>query len=269
MNVKLKSTILLVLTCFFLLPANAQKLRRDHEQEIAVGVTGGMNFSRIKFLPNIKYRLNEVGGQSFRPGYRFGAVFRYIHQNHFGLQAEINYAKAGWKELYYEDSGTSMVNDIDLQNVEIGREINYIEMPILAHIFFGKRKVRFFTELGLQLSAMLKYGDLKWNIAEDDPRRLALAEDDPRLYDDHSKMNYGLAGGLGFDFLIGKCHTIVGARYTFGFKDLYGNKKGDMFQKSNTHLLNATMTVLWSVRKFSERSRKMEKIKELNNNIYQ
>lgn len=264
MKTHFKLTLLLVLACFFVLPSSAQKMRRDHEQEIAVGVTGGMSFSRIKFLPNIKYRLNEVGEQSFRPSYRFGVAFRYIHQNHFGLQAELNYAKAGWSELYYEDSGMSMVNDINMQNVEIGREINYIEMPILAHIFFGKRKVRFFVELGMQLSANVHYGELEWNIPEDDSRRLALSDDDPRLYDNYSKMNYGLAGGLGFDFLFGKCHAILGSRYTFGFKDLYGNKKGDMFQKSNTHLLNATMTILWSVKKFSEKSRKQEKFRNDN-----
>ena len=68
MNVKLKSTILLVLTCFFLLPANAQKLRRDHEQEIAVGVTGGMNFSRIKFAL-ICIRFHNVSRNHLRIGF--------------------------------------------------------------------------------------------------------------------------------------------------------------------------------------------------------
>ena len=61
--------------------------RRDFEQEIDLGISGGVDFSKVSFLHNMQNRMNQLGNQSFTPNYRFGVVCRYISQYHFGLQA--------------------------------------------------------------------------------------------------------------------------------------------------------------------------------------
>ncbi len=252
-------TVTILLMCILTYPAYAQKLRRDQEQEIAVGLTGGMSFSRVSFLHNNTYRANELGNQGFWPGYRFGAVFRYTNQTHFGVQLEVCYTQAGWKEKFEETSGIAMVNKQNMQNVQLSRRLEYIEIPALAHIYFGKRKVRFFVELGPKICVNTKYADLEWNIPEGDARRSAILFDDPRLSDDHSKIDYGLCGGLGLDFLIGRCHALISGRYSYDFKDIYGNEKADVFQRSNNQLINASLTFLWSITKYTEKSRKLKK----------
>lgn len=249
----------ILLVCILAYPTYAQKLRRDQEQEITVGLTGGMSFSRVSFLHNNTYRANELGNQGFWPGYRFGAVFRYTNQTHFGVQLEVCYTQAGWKEKFEETSGIAMVNKQNMQNVQLSRRLEYIEIPTLAHIYFGKRKVRFFVELGPKICVNTKYADLEWNIPEGDVRRSAILSDDPRLSDDHSRIDYGLCGGIGFDFLIGRCHAIVSGRYSYDFKDVYGNGKADVFQRSNNQLINASLTFLWSITKYTEKSRKLKK----------
>ncbi|MCQ2210443.1 MAG: PorT family protein [Paludibacteraceae bacterium] len=236
-------------------PIYSQQLRRDFERELSVGVTGGLGLSRVSFLHNNVYRMNELGDQSFCTGYRFGAVVRFISQNHFGIQLEANYVRSGWSELYHEDSGSTLVNGYDLQDVTLSRRNHYLEIPALAHIYFGKRKVRFFVELGPEISFMMGYGDLKWNIAEGDTRKNAIPSDDPRLGDVYNNVDYGLTGGLGLDFLIGRFHTIIGGRYTHGFADLYNNGKADVFQRSNNQLMNVTATFLIPVLKYTERKR--------------
>ncbi len=251
--------ITILLMSILVYPMYAQKLRRDQEQEIAVGLTGGMSFSRVSFLHNNTYRANELGNQGFWPGYRFGTVFRYTNQTHFGVKLEVCYTQAGWKEKFEETSGVAMVNKQNMQNVQLSRRLEYIEIPALAHIYFGKRKVRFFVELGPKICVNTKYADLEWNIPEDDDRRSAILSDDPRLCDDHSKIDYGLCGGLGMDFLIGQCHAIVSGRYSYDFKDVYGNGKADVFQRSNNQLINASLTFLWSITKYTEKSRKLKK----------
>lgn len=260
-----KQVYITIVACLLAIPLcslSAQSLRRDQEHEFAIGVNGGMNFSRVSFLHNDIYRINELGNQSMKTGYRLGVVFRYINQKHFGVQIEANYLKAGWSEKFHEDEGFTMVNEIDLQDVKLSRSFSFIEIPALAHIYFGKKKFRFFIELGPELSIMTQYGELKWNIPDDDERKAALLNDDPRLHEDHNKLNYGLAAGLGFDILIGRCHAIIGGRYTFGFKDLYDNAKSDVFQRSNNQWVGVTASFLWSVVKFTEKSQVAKKLLE-------
>ncbi|MEE3484375.1 MAG: porin family protein [Bacteroidales bacterium] len=237
------------------LPLFSQQLRREYERELSVGCSGGIGLSRVSFLHNNAYRMNELGNQGFTTGYRMGVVTRFLSQRHFGIQLELNYVRSGWSELFYDDSGITKVNDYDMQNVRLTRRLHYLEIPFLAHIYFGERRVRFFVELGPEVSVMMKYGDLTWNIPESDERRKAIPLDDPRLGDDYGRLDYGLAGGIGFDIQTGNVHTIIGGRFTYAFKDLYGNNKSDVFQRSNNQLINITATILVPVLKYKEKKR--------------
>ena len=246
---------MLLCLCILVQPIYSQKLRRDQERELSVGVTGGLGLSRVSFLHNNVYRANELGDQSFYPGFRFGVVTRFISQNHFGVQIEANYVGSGWFETYHEDSGVTMVNGFNMQDVTLSRRNHYIEIPILSHIYFGSRRVRFFVELGPEISVLTRYGELKSNLSDSDARWAAIPTDDPRLKDQYNKVDYGLTGGLGFDIKTGPFHTIIGGRYTYGFADLYNHSKADVFQRSNNQLMNVTATFLIPVLKYTERKR--------------
>lgn len=111
------------------LPALAQigELRNN----IAVGVNGGMNFSNVSFTPKIKQKTTN--------GMTGGLTVRYISEKYFamicGLQMELNYSQRGWTELIEENTDT------------YSREMNYLEIPFLAHLAFGKRGADSFSSM--------------------------------------------------------------------------------------------------------------------------
>ena len=232
------------------------QFRRNFEQEVDLGISGGADFSKISFLHNDRLRMGQIGNQSFTPNYRMGVVCRYISQNHFGLQIETNYVKAGWKESYVDDSGSWYVYNSESQMMEdvygliLSRDISYIEVPLLAHIYFGKRKVRFFVNLGPVVNFIVGYGDLKTGGKNENMSHVVLKSDDPRISDDYQKVGYGVNGGLGLNFILGKMHMIIEGRYMYGFSDLYDNNKADVFQRSNNQLFNLTMSLMFPVIKF-------------------
>jgi hypothetical protein len=230
--------------------------RRDFEQEIDLGISGGVDFSKVSFLHNMQNRMNQLGNQSFTPNYRFGVVCRYISQYHFGLQIETNYVKAGWEESFIDESGSWYVLDseinkmVDIAGLLVSRDISYIEVPLLAHIYFGKRKVRFFVNMGPFVNFIIDYGQLNLSGVDEDLQKLVLKDDDPRLSDDYRSVGYGITGGLGMNFIFGKMHFLLEGRFMYGFSDLYSNNKSDVFQRSNNQLFNVTASVMLPVVKF-------------------
>ncbi len=212
-------------------------------QEIAVGINGGVNLSTVSFLYNDPAMGSELGDVGWRTGAKGGISVRYISMKHFGVQLEVNFAQGGWSEEFKDGDYIKGVK-VDSAGVKISRRLNYIEIPLLAHIYFG-RKMRFFVNLGPKLGIMASYGDLK---AE---HMAVFGENDPRIYDNgHNSIDYGLSVGGGIDVQIGRIHTIIEVRYTFGFGDVYSNSKSDVYQHSNNQNFAITAAFLLPVKTF-------------------
>ena len=94
---------------------------RLDKPEIYVGVTAGATGSMVIF--------NPVVAQTYLQGYNGGLVFRYIAEKNVGMQAELNFSQRGWKEA----------------NGLFAKQLNYIELPFLTHIYMGKKN-RFFHQ---------------------------------------------------------------------------------------------------------------------------
>lgn len=79
--------------------------------------------SSVSFNPKIK--LNTLNTMSM------GVTMRYMSEKYFkmmcGVQMEINYSQRGWDEKIEDDSGNSY-----------SRTMNYLEIPFMAHLAFGK-----------------------------------------------------------------------------------------------------------------------------------
>ena len=91
---------------------------------LAMGVNGGVNLSRVDFSPTIK--------QELQPGLTGGVTLRYTTEKYFSLicaaQLEVNIAQRGWNELIEDGSNNSY-----------HRTTNYIEIPFFAHLGWGMR----------------------------------------------------------------------------------------------------------------------------------
>lgn len=137
--------IFALLVCACILPLHAQVGEQRHN--FAVGVNGGINLNSVSFSPSVKQKnLMGING---------GVTARYISEKYFsmicGAQIELNFSQHGWDE-YYEDYPT----------LSYTRTMNYVEIPFLAHLAFGKdRGLQFFIHAGPQIGFLL--GDSEKN----------------------------------------------------------------------------------------------------------
>ena len=139
---RMKKIILSVLACLLALPMMAQL--GEERRNLAVGVNLGMNMTKVDFSP--RFKLNSHNGMAF------GLTARYMSEKYFkmmcGIQAEINYTQRGWKENIEDNTGDTY-----------SRTMNYVEVPLLAHLAFGKdaldKGVKFFVNMGPQVAFFL------------------------------------------------------------------------------------------------------------------
>ncbi|HPW70733.1 MAG TPA: porin family protein [Bacteroides graminisolvens] len=209
------------------LPALAQigELRNN----IAVGVNGGMNFSNVSFTPKIKQKTTN--------GMTGGLTVRYISEKYFamicGLQMELNYSQRGWTELIEENTDT------------YSREMNYLEIPFLAHLAFGKeRGGRFFINAGPQIGFLLNEKEKK---SADFSPISRTSYQYGKMAD--NKFDYGIVGGAGVEIRTGVGNFLVEGRYYYALSDFYKTTKKDDFSRAAHSILSARITYLFDLSK--------------------
>ena len=219
--------------CLCTQPARAQL--QDERHNFSIGINGGANFSNVSFEPRIKQ------GKLIGPS--AGITARYISEKYFnmicGIQAEVNYSQRGWKEKIDDGSGDTYQ-----------RTMSYIEVPLLAHLAFGKDRgngVRFVINLGPQRGFLLGEKETRsasWN-PENRPNGTTgqygkLAE---------NKFDYGIVGGGGLEIRTGIGHFLLEGRYYFGLSDFYNSTKKDYFSRSAHSYIGGRLTYLFDLKK--------------------
>lgn len=225
--------ILIATGCAWSLPANAQL--QDERHNFAIGVNGGINLSSVSFQPSIK-QTNLMGPE-------FGVTARYVSEKYFkmicGIQGELNFSQRGWKEVIEDGTGDTYY-----------RKMNYLEVPLLAHIAFGKDKgngVRFVLNLGPQVGFLISEKEFKsdpWNPSQR-PQGTNEQYDKPA----ERKFDYGISGGGGLEVRTGIGNFIAEARYYYGLSDFYNNTKKDYFGRSGHSYIGVRITYLFDLRK--------------------
>lgn len=214
MMTRRKSILSLLLAALFLCVGNlaAQTL---YSANIALGVKGGVNFSRVEFTPSV--------AQSMIAGGNAGITFRYIEENHFGFIIEANWEQRGWKE------------DFEDKPFNYERTLNYIQVPFLAHIYFGRRG-RFFINAGPSVSFFLGEST-KSNF---DYAHVGSVPNFPvhtsyqYAMPVHQKVDYGISGGIGGEFSINRRNSIyLDARFYFGLGNVLKSGRAETLRGSN------------------------------------
>ena len=203
-------------TSFSLLVFSQQNAFRP---EWSFGVNGGSTLSRIRFTPRVS--------QEYLIQYHVGATARYISEEHFGIQAELNYSLRGWKDL---------TDDVFLN--EYDRSLVYLELPLMTHLYFDlSKRVRFLFLAGPQIAYLL---DEKWNLTLNDP------EENIGYYDlpVQRKFDYGIVLGGGLEFRTGIGSFVLDGRYYFGLSDIFNNTRADIFSASSNQVIGINLTYL-------------------------
>jgi hypothetical protein len=183
--------------------------------EFYIGANGGITTSKIGFSPKVS--------QDFKLGINAGAVIKYITDRYFGIQAELNFSQTGWQE----------------KNVNFNKTLNYIEIPFLTHIYFGK-KARIFANIGPQIS---------WLLGEKTNVDIVQSDEIQQITAIKNKFDYGFCIGLGSSIPFKKNVIQLEIRGNYGMGDIYSNAKEDkMFSRSNNLKASVNLAYLFKLR---------------------
>lgn len=215
-------TSIILLICFFA----TLKSQTHYESNISVGVKGGVSLSQTFFNPNVPQTL-KLGGVG-------GVTFRYIEEKYFGLVAELNFEQRGWKENF-EDAPYSY-----------SRTINYLQLPVLAHIYFGSDKARFFANLGPEIGLFIGEST-KANFDINDYQTLPNFPIRNRnntqfVLPVEQTIDYGISAGLGAEIFVNKRNSLtLEGRFYYGLGNQLKSGRTEPFNASNSMSIMVTL----------------------------
>lgn len=219
----------------------------SHRNEFAVGVNGGYVLSNVGFVPKVT--------QAFHGGMTGGVSFRYISEKYFqtlcSIHAEINYVQAGWKEDIVNLQNEPVLNKNTGLAEEYSRTISYIQVPIFAHLAWGKeqRGFQFFFQAGPQFGYMLNEStQMNFELNQANVRDRANTETTQYKMPVEHKFDYGIVAGIGVEYSLPKVgHLLLDARYYYGLGNLYGDTKRDYFARSNLSNIQLRLSYLFDI----------------------
>lgn len=231
---RMKKILLAALACLFTLPMMAQLGEERHN--FAIGVNTGMNMTKVDLSPRVK--------QESHNGMSFGVTARYMSEKYFkmmcGIQAEINYTQRGWKE-----------NIEDGTEDTYSRTMNYVEIPVLAHLAFGKdaldKGVKFFVNMGPQIAFFLSEKEKMSDNWDPSHRPNGVNQQYGKMVE--NKFDYGLLGGMGLELSTKAGHFLLEGRYYYGLADFWGSTKKDEFGRSGHSYMGVKLTYLFDITK--------------------
>lgn len=211
------------------------KAQREYSPNFSIGGRAGATLSSIAFTPEVHQKMVQ--------GLTMGITARYTEERYFGLIGEVNITQRGWREDFARD---------DAPDFNYSRTLTYVQIPLLTHIYFGPRKVKFFFNLGPEVGFMIN-DKIDANF---DYNNYASIEGFPQGYrtneqlkmDIQNKFDYGIAGGAGVEFFINRRNSILlEGRYYFGLGNIFGASKRDYFASSRSTSIEVTLAYLFRV----------------------
>ncbi len=213
----------------------------EYRSDLAIGINGGMTINKVSFNPTIK--------QKWKQGTTFGVTIRYTCEKYFGMlcavQAEVNYTQLGWKE------------NIETSTDTYERTVNYVTVPLLAHLAMGKEQhgVMGYLVLGPQLDFYLSDKDKRGGEWSDETLGLRPnGVTEQYSLPIQNTFGYGLTGGLGMEINTGIGHFMVEGRYYYALSDMFDNGKADYFSRSSNGTIIAKISYLFDVIKTKHRT---------------
>lgn len=220
---------------------------REYCNDLAIGFNGGLNMSSVSFTPKVSQaKLNGITG---------GLSLRYVCEKYFStvcsLYGEINYSQMGWKEDIVDVNDMPVINTTTGLPEEYSRTVNYIQVPLMAHLAWGREQkgFAFFVNLGPQFGIYMSEST-KTNFDFSD--RNAADRVNPVCAQDtmavENKFDYGIAAGAGIEFSHPKVgHFLLEGRYYYGLGNIYGDSKRDYFGSSNFGTITVKLAYLFDI----------------------
>lgn len=215
----------------------------------ALGVNGGYALTSFRFTPKVN--------QDLHGGTNFGLSMRYTSEKYFSticsIQAELNYAQMGWRESILDYDDQPVINTYTGLPEEYSRTINYIQVPLFAHLAWGRehRGLQFFFQAGPQFGYFLSERT-KQNFQLEqrntaDRVNQVIQQDTMAV---ENSLDYGIAAGAGIEFSHPRVgHFLLEGRYYYGLGNIYGDTKKDFFASSNMQSIYIKLSWLFDIKK--------------------
>jgi len=197
-----------------------EKNEYNHFEYSSFGAKFGMIYSAIDIQPTISETSHE-------PSFSGGIVYIFSQKKYVGLQVEVLYSQYRWKDTF--NDGT------------VNNSFNYLELPLMTNIIFGKGRFKYILNLGTYY-AMLLGKDLKVNIPESNAYYQSVMEREERT------SNYGLLLGGALRYISKVGIFQLDARFNYGFQKIY-NTEATSFQYSNIMGVNVSLIYSLNLKK--------------------
>ena len=222
---RLSLRLIIALLCCVAASGLSINAQTHYKPRISIGGKAGVSMAKMDFSPSVP--------QAYNMGTTGALTFRFTEEKLFGLVAELGWTTRGWKE------------DFEESPMQYTRTLTYINLPVMTQIIFGSRRFKCFINLGPEVSYMIS-NSISANF---DVNNLGVAEwpERPRMRDQlampiKNKFDYGITGGLGFEFYVQPRHSInLEARYYFGLGNIFPATKADIFSASRCTAIEATV----------------------------
>jgi len=189
--------LFLVLFCLLANGSFAQK-------RASLGLKFGSGFSGYYFVTDININPDPIK-VGFIPVYSGGVVFNYLDKI-VGIQIGTQYIQKGWIETFNNNATSEVV-------------IDYLEVPILTHIRFGRtKKSGWVVNLGIYGAYVIQtnenHSELKPDLTQD--------TEYIKYYEmKYSAFDYGIKAGGGFEFGLGKNSLQFELMFTQGMQNFF------------------------------------------------
>ncbi len=230
-----------------LLPISVLAQIGQHRNTFSLGFNGGYNLTSVRFTPKVV--------QSMKGGVTGGVSMRYTVEKYFStiasIAAEINYGQMGWKENIRDINDQPVINAMTGQAERYERTINYVQIPIMAHLAWGRenRGVNFFVNAGPQFGVFLSEStkmNFDWEMRNTTDRANSVCAQDTMNVE--NKFDYGIAVGAGVEFAYPKVgRFLLEGRYYYGLGNIYGDSKRDYFGSSNFGTITIKLAYLFDI----------------------
>jgi hypothetical protein len=200
---------------------------RLKKPEIFFGVHGGAMMSSMLFNPSVT-QLDLLAGPLSGNG---GLVFRYAEHKVCAVQVECNYMQRGWREVLKPEGGVVAV--------DYRRQLDYIELPLLMHLYLGGQHVRGFFNLGPQIGYCFR--DTEYGTKNPNAKHQYVPIEHP--------FDWGAAAGLGVYYRAKKVGLFqLEARFNYSFGSIFDNAMTDYYNYANPINLSINFAYMWQIK---------------------
>lgn len=207
--IRLHSTLL---TLLMLLGIGAQQSfaqKSNYPKALWLGVHGGAQASRMSFSPNVS--------QHMHLGQWGGLMLRYDVEKGASLQLELNYSASGWKEKYDDES-----------QLAYSRHLQYVEMPLLGHLYLGGEGARVFIGGGPVVGWLVGESSAKSGTS------FSTFAEQRHGMEAQRRFFWGLAFAPGISLRLAGRHRLeLEGRFTLGYSDIWSSARTDPYGQSS------------------------------------